>query len=242
MSYKLPLALIALAIVMLVGCHEPVGVPSDSHAATTQTLYITTDSLLNQTGHIDWYQGELTIWDYYTFNTYTITRAFDYYHTPTQPPLVDTSRAYPRKNGFCVFRIPPFDSPNGIPVCTLYYYQNSHSGSADLLVNAWFENIMWPPIYQGDRNTMFWAIWNSTDTVATDVTHANDDCWYKVPLSDWACQAIADSGATGDWTVFYTGWIYPSYMANHGQDGWYTDVSGADAIPPYIKVVYDDGE
>jgi len=56
MSNKIPLALIALAIVVLVGCKEPIGVPTEVHAATTHTVYCTTGGLMHPTGHIDLYQ------------------------------------------------------------------------------------------------------------------------------------------------------------------------------------------
>jgi len=146
---KTALALVALAIVMLVGCKQPIGVPGDVHTATTQTLYITTAGLMLPCGHIDWYQGEMRIWDYYdyTYTDSTIRRAFNYYVLPTQPPTTDTSRAYPRTNGHCVFKIPGFLSMGGTPACTLFYYQTAHSGSADLVVTAWWDQYMgWPPI------------------------------------------------------------------------------------------------
>jgi len=233
---------------MLVGCNQPVGVPNDVQTATTHTLYMTTDNFMDPTGHIDWYQppGETSaVWWYYTFNYYEIERAFRYYDQPPLPP--DTMLAHPRKNGFYIFRIPPFTC-NNPPACTLFYYQDSHNGSPDLLVNAWYPGTeaTWPPLYQTDLNDYFWAIWNSTDTVATDITHPNDGCWYKVPLTSWACQAIRDSGAwhyqhdPNGCAWFWTGWKYPSYSPNHGQHGWFTNVSGYNANPPYVKVVYEN--
>jgi hypothetical protein len=246
MSCKPLLAFLALATVMLVGCHEPAGVANDVHAATTVTLYVTTDNFMLPCGHIDWYQGELAIWDGYSYNPYdsTIRRAFNYYPNPTNPPTYDTMRAYPRKNGHCVFRIPGFDA-NGLPACTLFYYQSAHIGSADLVVKTFLPKDHWPPLYMiPDFQEDFWREWNSTDTVATDSTRTSDGYWYKVPLTDWACQAIADSGAeyygTENWANFYTGWIYPSYNPSHGASGSYTDVSGSSGYAPYIKVVYED--
>ncbi|MBM3332456.1 hypothetical protein FJY68_11525 [candidate division WOR-3 bacterium] len=158
-----------------------------------------------------------------------ITRAF-YRYSQQHPDW-----PYPRQIGVCQFKIPPFDCPSGIPACTLYYYQESHSGDADLLFNAWYADVQWPPQPAG-YYTIYMAIWNSTDTLATDSTRANDDCWYKVPLRLSACAAIADSGATGDTTVLLTGWVYSGT-----ENGYYTDVSGTYASnPPYIKIVYDD--
>jgi len=236
------LVLLASVVIMLVGCHEPAGLPDNVvHAATTHTVYCYSEGDW-PTGHIDWYQGELSIWDYYVWGYPTITRAFDYYQYPTQPPSYDTMRAYPRKNGYCVFNIPGFNWSGDLPACTLYYYQSAHNGSPDLLVNAWVPD-NWPP-GGGNNQICFWRIWNSTDTVATDVTHANDNCWYKVPLTYWARCAIADSGSyhygAGGSAIFYTGWIYPSYSASHGVRDSYTDVSGSSGYRPYIKVVYSD--
>jgi len=108
MSYKLPLALIALAIVMLVGCKQPVGLSrNDVHAATTQTTtcYITASI---QTGHVDWYQGDGSPWVDYDLDFGTITRAYDCYDE-------DPDRAWPRKDGFCIFQVPHIDPVNGDP-------------------------------------------------------------------------------------------------------------------------------
>ena len=171
---------------------------------------------------------------YLTWDTTEITRAYD----------DGDYGPYPRKIGVSVFKIPPFDGSSGIPACTLYYYQDAHSGDADLLVNSWwFESMSWPPYpSQPYYNAMFLAIWNSTDTVATDSTRTNDDDWYKVPLTTAACAAIADSATyyyeyhEGDSCTFYMGWVYGGT-----EDEYYTDVSGTYASnPPYIKVVYED--
>ncbi len=245
---KTLLALGVLVAIMLVGCREPVGLPNnDVKAATTQTVYCYVEDESWPTGHIDWYQGQSSIWDFYVWDYQdpTITRAFYYYPLPISPPRPDTNRAYPRKNGYCVFSIPPFDCPSQVPACTLYYHQVSHSGTPDLLVNAWHPDA-WPPS-GANSQTCFWRIWDSADTVATDSTRTNDGCWYTAPLSDWACEVIADSGA---WyyendpdgkALFYTGWVIPSYAANHGCDSSYTDVSGGTGdYAPYIKVVYEE--
>jgi hypothetical protein len=240
---KFALALLVLACTMLVGCKEPAGLPnSDVHAATTQTVYchVYAD---NPSGHIDAYAGGDHAWDYFEYYTPTITRAFYYYQLPVQPPAYDTFRAYPRKNGYCVFGIPGFNWTGDLPVCTLFYYQTAHNGSPDLRVNAWYPT-SWPP---GGRynSTYFMAIWNSTDIVATDSAHASDNNWYGVPLTYWATCAIADSGSShymaGDTARFTTGWIYPSYSVIHGVNGWYADVSGSGDYKPYIKVVYTPG-
>jgi hypothetical protein len=232
MSYKLPLALIALAVIMLVGCKQPIGVPSEVYAATTDTVYCTTDGINRPTGHFDLYQvGPLSNQVILTWDTTEITRSY----------YSGEYGAYPRELGACVFTIPAFDC-SGTPYCTLYYYQDAHSGNADLLVNAWWidPSFYWPPYpSQASYYEMFMTIWNSTDTVATDVTHEDDDCWYAVPLSDWACEAIAESAEAylpNGSCSFFTGWVYSGTS-----DGTYTDVSGTYASnPPYIKVVYSD--
>jgi hypothetical protein len=229
---RLAPALTTLAIIALVG-----PLANTAHAATAY-CYIAQAGL--PTGHFDWYQGENSTTESIVWRTPTITRAF-YYYNVLDPPAPDTNRAYPRKNGYCVFNIPGFNWTGDLPVCTLFYYQSAHTGTPDLLVNAWYPT-SWPP---GGRynSTYFMAIWNSTDIVATDSAHASDNNWYGVPPTYWGTCAIADSGskyfALGGSALFYTGWKYPSYAVNHGQNGWYTDVSGNNA--PYIKVVYTPG-
>lgn len=235
MSNKLPLALSALALILLVGLPNNV-----AHAATA---YCYTAQAELPTGHFDWYQGQNSTTDSIVWRTPTITRAFYYYRYPVDPPLYDTSRAYPRKNGYCVFNIPGFNWKGDLPVCSLFYYQSAHNGTPDLLVNAWVPSVYYWPPPASYPDSSFWRIWRSTDTVATDSTHTNDGNWYGVPLSYWGTCAVADSGskyfAVGGSALFYTGWKYPSYAVNHGQNGWYTDVSGGNA--PYIKVVYTPG-
>jgi hypothetical protein len=133
------LALVALAIILLTGCKKQFGLPGNVvRAATTHTVFCHAGGVDWPTGHIDWYQGVSSIWDRYEwhFQDSTITRAFYYATLPLSPPRPDTNRAYPRKNGYCVFSVPPFDCASQVPACTLYYYQVSHFRSPDLLVNA----------------------------------------------------------------------------------------------------------
>ena len=235
---RLPLALSALATIVLVG------LTASTARATTQTLYCyVSGTMQSPTGHIDGFYGGNLAWEHFGYYTPTITRAF-YYYNVLDPPAPDTNRIYPRKNGYCVFSIPGFNWTGDLPACTLCYYQSAHNGSPDLLVNAAMPD-NWPPGGYLDP-TYFMSIWNNTDTVAWDSTRTNDNCWYKVPLSYWATCAIADSGSKyygigGASAIFYTGWIYPSYALNHGHDGWYTDVSGSGQYKQYIKVVYQQG-
>jgi len=234
MSYKGVLALFALAIVMLVGCKQPVGVPSSRvHAATIQKESCYVQININS-GHFDWYQDSLAIWWHYSWSYGDpIRRAYD---CSGNPP-----RAYPRKDGYRVFNIPYFVSTE-VPSCTLCYYQTAHNGSASLLVNTWQPDGDWPP---GTTwyNYDFWAIENSTNTVATDIAHATDGCWYKVPLTYAACTAIRETslvyGPDGG-GQFWTGWVYRGSV-----NGTYTDVrgyDGSDNHAPFIRVVYDDGQ
>lgn len=236
MSHRLPIALIALVITISVGCKEPAGFPSNRvHAATTrvQTCYV---SNTPQSGHVDWYQGYGgLLYDHYGLSWYTITRA--HYLAPVSPPRI----AWPHKNGFCVFTVPHFVAAGGVVACTLYYYQADHSGSASLLVNSWVDTLeSWPPTQYDTTalNILYWEIWNSNDTVATDITHATDGCWYKVAVSPAAAAAIADTAAAyQDYGFFRTGWVYRDSV-----DGTYTDVSGYDGngYEPYIKIWYDE--
>jgi len=239
MSHRLPLALIALIITISVGCREPVGLPSrDVRVATSRPVSCYPAANI-ETGHIDWYKGVDRIWDSYSWSWASpITRAYHCY--PGDP-----DRAYPRKNGYCIFTVPHFVDGSGNPatcVCTLYYYQTGHSGSASLEVNTWEQSVgaTWPPGSQTDCNYYFWAIWNSSDVIATDSTHAADSCWYGIPLDSSACVAIAETAyayPNGD-GLFRTGWVYRDSV-----DGTYTDVAGYDYVhPPFIRVWYDDGE
>ncbi|GEM_PF-2470960 len=188
------LALTALAIIMLAGCKEPVGVPSQNvHAAAWQTFYCE-PTLLNATGHVDWYQS-----------IYGTTLGSCYWYSGTIRVGYEEDqygRAWPRCNGICQFRVPHLDPLEGgfIPACycTLFFYQGSHTEQGEgesLLVNSWFLSVKWPP--NDDAQAVFWAIWGSTDTVAVDVIH-EDDGWCKVPLTADACRAIADSAWTSE--------------------------------------------
>jgi hypothetical protein len=157
----------------------------------------------------------MPIWDYYERYSPMITRAYD----------ETDGRAYPRKNGFCIFDVPDFE-PSGAPTCTLYYYQNAHSGTPGLVVTWMYQITSWPC----DDNTFFWAAWNSDTTLATDSTHASNG-WYKVPLTGAGCSVVAACAGS----TIHAGWICPDSV-----DGTYTEVCGATSdYPPYIKVVYD---
>jgi hypothetical protein len=235
--YKFLLGVLALAVTMLVGCNQPIGSPNnDVYAATRhpESCYVTANI---QSGHFDWFQGEQSIQDTFSwFSGSPIRRAYNCY--PRDP-----DRAWPRKNGYCIFTVPHFTTVGGgqaTCVCTLYYYQISHSGSASLSVTSWSQTgASWPPASQQDRSSYYWAIANGV-VIATDNAHATDSCWYKIPLSTAACAAIAETSFVyqdGD-GLFRTGWVYPDSV-----DGTFTDVTGYDYNhPPFIRVWYDDGQ
>jgi len=238
MSYKLTLALTALVVVMLGGCKDPVGMPNHAHAATTYTTYCTVLTGLEPTGRLEWWQTTLGLpVGYFWWYDGTIKVG---YHDG------GSGRNYPRINGVCFFQIPPFDCSGGVPACTLYYYQNSHTQSGEgesFLVNWWNSTLTrWPPADYTDRYNAFWAIWNSTDTLAIDVIHA-DDGWQKVPLETLACATIGDSGAwyyandPNGYAAFKTGWVY--YGSASDSYTWIAGYDDAQNHRPYIKVVYD---
>lgn len=191
---KTALALIALATVILVGCKQPIGLSNnDVHVATTQTTYCTVaaDTLL--TGHVDWYQtGDIN--SYYVTSFDLIRRGY----------TDSADLAWPRMNGFCTFEVPHFVSDSEeTPVCTLFYYQSAHSGSADLRV-SWLNQIGGAPY---DYELVFWNAWNSIYEVTTD--DAQSDGWHAVPLSSWACEKIDEAGGKPYGDAFITGWTYP---------------------------------
>jgi len=224
MSYRLLPVLLALAITMLAGCKEPIGLPSnDVHAATVavESCYVASDDT-SLTGHVDWYEGPSKIWDFYSRTYGTITRG--YYQM--------SGRAYPRQNGFCHFYVPDFEPSTGMVLaCTLYIYQSAHNGSADLIVK-WLPDIRtWSGGGGLDDDSLYWLIWNGTDTVAVDTYHASDNTWYKVPLTPAGCMAVLACREGG----LVTGWVYPG--STHGT---YADVSGCGAYAPYIKVWYEE--
>lgn len=237
-TYRVLLALCALAVIMLVGCNQPPGLPNNRvHAAKVQMVSCYVAGGI-YSGHVDWYQGLWGgLYDHYGFGGSTITRA--HYYLPLRPPLIN----WPHINGFCIFTIPHFEALGGVVACTLYYYQTAHSGSASLLVNSWTYGQMaaWPPYPPTDSvlNLLYWQIWNSNDTVATDITHTTDNCWYKVAVTPEAYNAIADTAAAYQgFGLFKTGWVYRDSV-----DGTYTDVTGYDLDhPPVIRIWYDDGQ
>ncbi len=182
----------------------------------------------NHTGYFGYYQGVNLVEDSVHFSPGDPIR-WGYWIAPFTPV-----RPYPRDNGYCVFSVPHFNAISA-PICTLYYYQSYHNGSADLLVNMWtpIDNF-WPP-QQQSYDEDFFRILYSYDTVATDSPHSTDGVWYTVPLTQKACAAILDTSvAYPGGGTFCTGWVYPDSV-----DGTYTDArgyDGSDNHPPFIRV------
>ena len=208
------LALTALAIIMLVGCQQPVGMPNhDVQAATTVYCEVNDDEMWS--GHVDLYSGFMTIDSCVDSFSPVVRRGYNEYQ----------NRPYPRQIGFCYFEGPAFSSLS--PTCTLFYYQKDHYGLPELEVR-WASY----PLSGAPAETLFWYSWGSDTVVAYDSTHSSN-AWYKVPFTLDGC-AIVGQIATGGGGTLITGWVYPG-----STDGVYTEVYGATSdYAPYIKVVY----
>ena len=214
-------ALGVLAAIMLVSCDQSIGSSnSDVRVATTQTTYCYVHENQSLTGHIDWFQTN-QMSSYYVRSTPLITRGY----------TDSAGLAHPLTNGFCTFVVPYFESSGGAPVCSLFYYQSSYSGSADLRVNWLYSITLWDP---GDE-ALFWAAWDDTLIVATDVAQSTNG-WHAVPLTAAGCAVVEELAADGPKNMI-AGWTYRGFVS-----GTHADVTGSGANAPYIKVVYDDGQ
>jgi hypothetical protein len=231
LNYNRILPALMLAAIMLVGCHDqPAGLPNyDVHVATLDTLVILVYNSAYFTGDVDHYTNEQTPGGWYETN-YQDTIKWGFWGTRPYP--------YQDQHGFATFRVPPFYSPNELPVCTLHYYVagcNASQGDS-MLVNH-FE----PEYWTWDPQALFWAIDTSTATLAKDVSPTSTG-WHKVALTSQGCGIIGSKGArgwaTGDTQMLYTGWKY----VRSPDSGWYTRVTGPDdAVSPYIVVIYNSG-
>ena len=217
LNYNRFLPAFLLAIIMLVGCKEPIGLPNNRvHAAsTTVYCYLIDPDSAKWSGHLDLYAGFMSPDSAIDSVSPTIRRGYVEYQ----------NRPYPRQIGFSVFHVPEFDASGGAPDCTLYYYQSAHSGYPDLEVRD-AEIGLANPI----RDTMYWRAWGSDVIIAEDSTHANNG-WYKVALTSAGVDKIVELSLTsGD---IYTGWVYDGLTSDI-----YTEVYGATSgYEPYIKVV-----
>ena len=223
--YRLLLVPLALAIVMLVGCKDPTGLPYNRvHAATLDTFAIPVNNTGNYTGDVDHYSTGIPIDGSYVTN-YQDTIKWGYWESNSYP--------YPDQHGFAMFTVPSFNSPKGLPTCTLHYYVSGCNGnqSDSILVNNFT-----PAYWTWGSRSLFKAIDTSTATLAKDASPTGTG-WRKIALTTQGCGIIATLGANGGGSLF-TGWKYLHSPAS----GWYTRVVGPDvSVSPYIVVVYDPG-
>ncbi len=216
---KSALALVALALVMLVSCKEPAGMPSSTvHAATIQTKYCNVSSVDYQSGYVSMWAGCMLA-----------ESAFDWYHNKiTRGYHTYNNRPYPRNYGYCTFDV-PFFIPMATPVCTLFYYQNAHNGSVNLDVD-WLDvrtSLDWNPDF------IYHAAETSSYTIAIDTV--TTDGWHKVALTQDGCNKVLTCATQG--APLVTGWIYTGSI-NDGDSATVSLTSNG----PFIKVVYDDGQ
>jgi hypothetical protein len=215
-KYGLLLALCVLALVVLMVCDRPLGLPDEAHTASV--AYCTVDGDDDWSGYINYFRDFHGQDSLYARRNPLIKRRYQ---------ELD-GRPYPRSNGFCVFHVPYIEGEDEIHACTLYYRQKTKNGGP-----PWprlkVTRLLWDPRETSDYG-VFWDAWLG-DSIAGDSTHWEND-WYAIPLSTEACAEItmiADGGG-GD---YYTGWVYPEAL-----DDMFTDVYGSGLLPPYIKVVY----
>ncbi len=187
---KCLLARTALAITVLSGCKEPVGIPNNDVHIAYDVTYCTVAATENLSGHVDHYQTDQREW--YSRTNPVIRRGY------TQVDGYD----YPKQHGFCIFTVPSFQSPNMAPICTLFYYQRAHNGNdVDLFVNR-PSMTTWP----GSDELLWTSIDNNAVLIAYDDAHTTNG-WWSVAL-DTAGNRIVDSiGENGGGTLL-TGWKY----------------------------------
>jgi hypothetical protein len=218
LNYNRFLPALLLAIIMLVGCREPVGLPNNTVHAASTTFYIelVDPDDANWSGHLDLYAGYAALDSAIDSFSPIIRRGYVEYQ----------NRPYPRQIGFAVFQVPEFDASGGAPDCTLYYYQSAHSGSPDLEVRD-MGSFSTPTV---SKETLYWRAWNSDVVMAYDQTHQANG-WYKVVLTSDGVNAVVTAGIDGG--PIHTGWVYDGATSDI-----YTEVYGATSdYPPYIKVV-----
>jgi hypothetical protein len=135
----------------------------------------------------------------------------------------------PRKNGFCIFRVPHFLCHAG-PCCSLYYRQKEHNADgpwANLVVTR----LTCDPLVTASDSVLFWNAWYG-NTIALDCHHDNDT-WYAIPLTPMACIDIANIAAQPNGGYYQTGWV-----TTDTADYIFTTAYGAgETCSPYIKVI-----
>jgi hypothetical protein len=216
------LALTALAIAMLVGCKEPVGLPNDEvHIASTCTTYVHVATDQDPVGFVSKWQDGQTPGGWYTLTPDTLIRRY---------LNLNGSYVYPKRYGFCYFYVPHFTSPNAVPVYTLFYKQKYHNSYLNLIFNHLLGVSSWPPT-AGE-------LWKAIDTSTVPLAPtqaAQDDGWCKLELT-YGASIIEGIAEDPDGGPLLTGWKF-----DNGSSGDSTNVYGVvdyEAIDPYIKVVY----
>jgi hypothetical protein len=186
------LALCALAIIMLVGCNQPIGLPNEAWTASVYIAHVPEED--SATGHIDYYED--TPFDDYTRDLVVIKWGDD---------KNGDGEEQPRTNGFSVFVIPPIENAeNEIWPCTLYYSLHAQSGDTN------FRTVV-TELSSDPRSTsnfsLFWDAWYG-DSIAGDICHGSSG-EYSIPLSTEACAAITTISDGEEGGEYYIGWITP---------------------------------
>ncbi|GEM_PF-7123431 len=222
------LALTALAITVLSGCKDPVGLPnSEVRAATLDTLVIPVNTGELFTGDVDHIREDNPANGWYEIH-YQDTVKWGY--------EVDTGPYHSEDwRGFATFSVPPFVSDEEIPICTLHYYVAGYYEYNDDSIQVNHIDVSYWPL---NAHVLFDAIDTNTVTLAKDTSPTNTG-WHKVALTTQGCAIIATYGARADSAGLaqnlYTGWRYLNYY----YDFWHTEVVGPDdVLSPYITVVY----
>jgi len=218
--YRLMLAFVALAIIMLVGCNQPIGLPTEAWTASVHIAEVPDDD--SATGHIDyfamWGGGE----DLYSRDDVVIKWG-DNEHD---------GRCYPRTNGFSVFKIPYIENAeNEIWPCTLYY--SLHAQSADTNFRLVVTELSSDPRSTSDFS-LFWYAWYG-DSIAGDICHGSSG-EYAIPLSTEACAAITMIADEPEGGYYYTGWITPDTAVTDTTSIWCWVWGANTQNAPYIKI------
>jgi len=246
------LALCALAIIVLVGCKQPIGLPSDTAepsggstaraaGGTVVAVYTARPEAEDWTGQIAWYEPPCdsgsTQWPYHRGigNVPTWGYDVDEIHFP--------SMARPRRNGYVMFKIPYIQQllqPNTFLQCSLHYRQKDHNGNLPYavlnLTNAACDPRPGNPQY--DR-TVFWNICHGYPMAAPQPTGIKDT-WYTIPLSIYGNGVVSAAALLGGIGTVTTGWTtWPS--TDHD---CHTQCYGDGDTEPYLQilVIHCDGQ
>jgi len=228
--HRLLLAPLALAIVMLVGCKDPTGLPYNRvHAATLDTLTIPICFLQNFTGYVNNIKEGNPITGRFETH-YADTIRWGNFCDPNRRPYHEEDW-----RGFGTFMVPPFSSSQNLPVCTLHFYVSGYYQYDEDSIQI---NHFIPSYWTWAPESLFKAIDSSTATLAKDTSPLSTG-WHKVALTTQGCGIIATYGAkadsAGQSVALYTGWKFLHYY----YDYWHTEVVGpAEAVSPYIVVIY----